>query len=456
MKFKAAYPKPHESKTSFIKRFFRGRNSWLDVLFKKSYSMKMGQIKQPGLDIFMINDPSWIRKILVEQPAKYPKHKLMHEMLKPLLGNSIFTTNGDVWARQRRLVDAGFSQERLRKIFPSMLSAIDEMLARLSEHTDKVYEVDAEMTHITADIIFRTILSENLDELAANHIFEAFNEFQLHAQRALMLKIYRLPTFFADRSCRKSANKIRPVIAQVIARRYEEKALGFNKKYDDILEGVMNAVDPITHDSFSYDEMVDQICMLFLAGHETSASALTWSLYLISNCKDLQIKMLEEINQIAPNRNFEFEDIKKLGLVNNIFKEALRLYPPVGMFSREATEEHCIRNKNVKTGSAIIISPWLLQRNPDLWKDAELFDPERFDTPDGQASAKCAYIPFSKGPRVCTGQAFAMQEAILILANIVKRFSIDNVPDHTPEAVGRVTIRPKNGVKVILKKRVYN
>ena len=454
MKFKPAYPKPHESKTSFIKRFFRGRNSWIDVLFKRSYTMKMGQIKQPGLDVFMINDPGWIKRILVDEPEKYPKHRLMHEMLKPLLGNSIFTTNGEVWARQRRLVDAGFGQARLRVVFPYMLSAIDEMLERLGNETDKEYEVDAEMTHVTADIIFRTILSENLSEISAYEIFEAFNEFQLHAQRTLMLKIYHLPTFFADRACKRAANKIRPVIAKVIARRYQEKESGNAKRYDDILEGVMNAVDPVNNDSFSYEEMVDQICMLFLAGHETSASALTWSLYLISNCKDIQERMLAEINEIAPGRNFEFEDIRKLNVTINVFKEALRLYPPVGIFSREATEDHCIRKKDIKKGSAVMVSPWLIQRNPDYWDDAEIFDPDRFDTESGQASVKCAYIPFSKGPRVCTGQAFAIQEAVLILASIVKRFEIDKVVNHVPKAVGRVTIRPENGVKVILKKRV--
>jgi len=454
MKFQPAYPKPHESKTSFIRRFFRGRNSWIDVLFKRSYTMKMGQIKQPRLDVFMINEPSWIKRILVDEPAKYPKHHLMHAMLKPLLGNSIFTTNGDVWARQRRLVDAGFGQARLRNVFPYMLSAIDEMLARLNNETNKVYEIDAEMTHVTADIIFRTILSENLSEASAYEIFEAFNEFQLHAQRTLMLKIYHLPTFFADRACKHAANKIRPVIARVIAKRYQEKESGSGKQYDDILEGVMNAVDPVNNDSFSYEEMVDQICMLFLAGHETSASALTWSMYLISNCKDLQEKMLMEINEVAPNRPFEFEDVKKLNLTTNVFKEALRLYPPVGIFSREASENQCIRKKEVKKGSAIMVSPWLIQRNPDYWDDAEAFDPERFNTESGQASAKCAYIPFSKGPRVCTGQAFAMQEAILILASIVKRYEIDKVPGHVPKAVGRVTIRPENGVKVIIRSRL--
>jgi cytochrome P450 len=448
------YPKPHTSKSSFTKRLIRGLHSWIDVLFEKSYSMKMGHIKQPNFDLYMVNDTDLVKKILIDEPEKYPKHQLMHKMLEPLLGNSIFTTNGEVWARQRRLVDAGFSQARLRLAFPLMTAAIDEMLGRLQGvATGQAYEIDAEMTHITADIIFRTILSEQLTEEDAHNIFEAFNDFQVHAQRAVMLKIYHLPTYFSERAGKKAANKIRPVIARVIAKRFAEQQTANPKQYDDIMAGIMSAVDPVSHDKLSYEEMVDQICMLFLAGHETTASSLTWSMYLLSNCPHLQKQMLAELDEVAPNRPLEFEDIKKLNVTTNMFKEALRLYPPVGVFVREATEEHCMRDKEIKPGSAMLIAPWLIQRHSEYWENPHAFEPERFETEAGKASAKCAYLPFSKGPRVCTGQGFAMQEAVLILANIVRTFEIDKVEGHIPRPAGRVTIRPDNGVQVTLRKR---
>ncbi|MDI1307912.1 MAG: cytochrome P450 [Methylotenera sp.] len=454
MTFQPSYPKPHKNKTSFILRFIRGSRSWLEVLFEKSYRMKMGQIKQPGLEVFMVNDPSLIKRILVDEPKKYPKHWIMHQILKPLLGNSIFTTNGKVWERQRRLVDAGFGQARLKLVFPLMIDAIADMLNRLdSQANDKAFEIDTEMTHITADIIFRTILSQKLDAASAELTFKAFNEFQRQAQRAFMLKIYWLPSFFAKRASNLAANKIRPVIADVIAKRYREKDDENAHQHNDILAGIMEAVDPEDQDSFSYDEMVDQICMLFLAGHETSASALTWSMYLISNCPDLQMKMYEEIQAVTNGQSLEFEHIKKLSTVNNVFKEALRLYPPVGFFTREATENHCMRDKEIKAGAALVISPWLIQRNEDYWKNAHNFEPERFDTVEGKESEKCAYIPFSKGPRVCTGQTFAIQEAILILASLVRQYKIHAVTEHVPHAVGRVTIRPENGVKIRLTQR---
>jgi cytochrome P450 len=453
--FTPPYPKPSRHQLSVIKRLIRGANSWLDVLIEKNYTLKISEVNQLKFSAFLVNDVHEVRKMLAEQPHLYPKHRLMHDMLEPLLGNSIFTTNGEVWARQRRLVDTGFSQARLKMVFPLMASSIDEMLQRLETVANaKPFTVDEEMTHVTADVIFRAILSERLSAHAAHSIFTAFNDFQKHALYALTLSILNLPTYFAKRASKRDASKIRPWIADVIARRYKEQSSSAPPAYHDILEGIMEAVDPIAGDKFSYEEMVDQICMLFLAGHETTASALTWSLYLISQCSEMQQAMLQEVEQVAPQRAFEFDDIKKLNLVTNVFKEALRLYPPVGFFSREATTDCTMRNKKIKKGAAMMVFPWLIHRHSQYWDKPHEFDPNRFDTEAGKESCKHAYLPFSKGPRVCTGQGFAMQEAVLILASIVRHFEIGKVESHIPKPVGRVTIRPENGVKVTLKPRV--
>ncbi|HEY5793214.1 MAG TPA: cytochrome P450, partial [Chthoniobacterales bacterium] len=284
MAFIPPYPTPHKTKSSFFLRFVRGWHSWLHVLFERSYSMKMGQLRQPGRDVFMVNDPKWIRHIMVDQWAKYPKHEIMHRVLEPLLGVSIFTTNGEVWERQRRLVDQGFQQARLQHVFPLMRKSIAGMLDRMDLAADgRSYEVDGEMTYITADIMFRTILSEDLDQADAEVIYKAFLEFQGHAQRAVMLIMYRLPDYFPRRASKKCAKQIRTLISALIARRYEERDKGEKAEKMDILGAIMNATDPVKGDRFSYEETVDQICMLFLAGHETSASALAWALYLLSH-----------------------------------------------------------------------------------------------------------------------------------------------------------------------------
>ncbi|HYN55349.1 MAG TPA: cytochrome P450 [Methylotenera sp.] len=454
MKFIPPYPIPHKTKSSFLLRFLRGWRSWLDVLFEKSYSMKMGQFSQPGMTAYMVNDPDWVKQILVKNPKAYPKHQMMHRMLEPLLGSSIFTTNGEVWERQRALVDQAFAQARLKLVFPLMVESVQDMLHRLDKVADgQSYEVDSEMTYIAADIIFKTILSKSLDAESAKTIYEAFITFQHHAQKAMMLMVYRLPPYFSTRASRKPAQKIRAILAAIIAKRYEERAQGVDGHYKDILSGLMNAKDPITGSQFSYEEMVDQICMLFLAGHETSASALAWSLYLLSNCSDLQAKILAEIDEKVLGKDIGYSEIKQLQWVNDTFREAMRLYPPVGFFVREAIEDHCMRDKEVKAGSPILVSPWLIHRHREMWDDPDTFAPERFQTESGRASIKCAYIPFSKGPRVCIGAAFATQEAILTLASIVRRYEILPVETHTPRVVGRVTIRSDNGIRIRLKLR---
>ena len=453
MNFQPPYPKPHTRKSSFLLRFLRGWNSWIDVLFERSYSMKMGKISQPGMDIFMVNDADWVRKILGDT-HEYPKHKLMHRMLEPLLGTSIFTTNGKVWERQRRLVEPAFAQARLKLVFSLMADSVAGMTRRLDAVADgRSYEVDGEMTYVTADIIFRTILSENLEESAAKEIYDAFLEFQHHAQRAMILMIYRLPPVISAWKSKRAAKKIRVILSEIIARRLAERDSGQGSAKQDILAGMMDAVDPVNGDRFSYEELVDQVCMLFLAGHETSASALTWALYLISQCPHLQDKMYEEIQAEVGDRDFELSDIKSLPTVGNVFRETLRLYPPVGFFVREAAQSQCIRDKEVKQGSPILISPWLLHRHRTLWERPDEFDPGRFDTHAGKESSKCAYIPFSKGPRVCIGAAYATQEAVLILASIVRRYRVEADPSHVPKVVGRVTIRSGNGVRVKLHRR---
>ncbi|NCF11630.1 MAG: cytochrome P450 [Gammaproteobacteria bacterium] len=454
MSFTPPYPKPHRSKSSFLLRFVRGWRSWLDVLFERSYRMKMGHYRQPGLDVYMVNQPCWVRRILVEEPDAYPKHQLMHRMLEPLLGESIFTTNGDVWARQRRLMDQAFEQARLKLVFPLMMASVDDMLERLDGVADgSSYEVDGEMTYVTADIIFRTILSEHLAEADARAIYEAFIEFQHHAQRAMVLMIYRLPAWLPRRASERCAKRIRAVLAEIILRRYQARERGETDERVDILGALMDAVDPVQGDRFSYDEMVDQICMLFLAGHETSASSLAWALYLISRDPELQARLVDEIDAVAGTRPFEFSDIKRMRLVWDTFREALRLYPPVGFFVREARESQCIRDKQVKAGSPILVSPWLIHRHEEYWERPHEFDPDRFATDSGKDSLKNAYLPFSMGPRVCIGAAFATQEAVLILANILRRYRVDADVSHTPQTVGRVTIRSDNGIRVRLTPR---
>jgi cytochrome P450 len=450
MDFTPPYPRPHKTRSSLFWRFIRGWHSWIHVLFEKSYSMKMGHVRQRGTDVYMVNEPSLVKRVLTSEAALFPKQDLMHQMLEPLLGSSVFTTNGPVWERQRRFVDQALTQSRLQTVFPSMLQSVGHLLSRLDPLADgRSLEIDAEMTCVTADVMFRTILSQPLEQTDANAIYSAFLSFQNQAQRAAVLLLYGLPAFFHKRASRKAAATIRSILAEIVQKRFSlaEQNLPLPR---DILTGLMEAEDPLHNDRFSYQEVLDQVCMLFLAGHETSASALSWSLYLISNAPDIQARLLAEVTREVGSREFQYGDTHRLKLVWNVFREALRLYPPVGFIVRQASQTEEMRDKQVKKGCPILISPWLLHRHREHWQQPDVFDPDRFNSEKGKESVRCAFIPFSAGPRVCSGAAFATQEAVLVLAALIRRFQILPDPDHLPKPVGRLTVRSSNGIRLRL------
>lgn len=456
-KFCPVYPRPRGTKASQWLMFFSARRSWLDALYERSYSMQMGEVHLPGLDLYMVNEPALVKRVMQEQASNFPKSPLLGEALKPLLGESIFTTNGDQWKRQREMMDPAFAQARLNVAFPVMLAATQDMLKRLASLPDGAeYDLEVEMTHVTADIIFRTIFSVPMEGADARRIFDAFARFQALAPRLLLPSIYGIRWLVLPwdiwRS-RKAAAEIRGLLEKLIKPRFDAHRAGQAPMHNDILQSFMEATDDATGKPFDFDELVDQVAMLFLAGHETSASALTWACYLLANAQDVQQRLHDEVVACMGRREPELGDMKTLELTRNVFRETLRLFPPVGFMARQAASACPMRKKNIEAGSTVVVAPWLIQRHRQLWKAPDDFDPDRFNDGASRDSVRQAYLPFGMGPRVCLGAAFALQEATLILAALIRDFKLTAVPGHEPQPVGRLTIRSANGVRLKLHTR---
>lgn len=423
--------------------------------------MHMGEIHLPGFDLYMVNDPELVDRVLTKEVASFPKSALLDDALRPLLGESIFTTNGAQWKRQRDMMNPAFAQTRLNVAFSAMQKAVDDMLARLAALPDGVeHDVEVEMTHVTADIIFRTIFSEPIQGVDAHRVFALFAEFQ-----SLVPKL-QLPAMYGMRwlampwhvwRSRKAAREIRRLLEKQIRPRFDANRHGQDSKHIDILEAFLNAKDTETGTPFDLKELVDQVAMLFLAGHETSASALTWSLHLLANSPDIQERMLDEVKTVIGDRSAEPTDIKKLELAQHVFRETLRLFPPVGFIARESVDPCTMRDKAVPAKACVMVAPWLIQRHRKMWAQPDAFDPDRYSREDSQAasreSLRDAYLPFGMGPRVCLGAAFALQEAVLILASLIRHYRLVPVPGHVPQPVGRLTIRSFNGVRLTLHRR---
>lgn len=455
--FCPAYPKPQKRRLSPFFRLFNSRSSWLDVQYERSYRMQMGEIHLPKLDVYMINQPDLVNKVMVENASDYPKSELLGDALRPLLGDSIFTTNGAQWRRQRTMMEPAFAQARTAIAFPVMRECVEAMLKRLDQIPDNTeYDVEVEMTHVTADIIFRTIFSVPLEGAAAKQIFTAFAVYQKLAPQLLWpsligLKWLVLP--WQARKSRQAASFIRSQLEALIKPRFEAHRNGLPSKEQDILESFLDARDPNTNDAFTFKELVDQVAMLFLAGHETSASALTWALYLIAESPDVQERMHTEVLTLDTKKLLSTSDMKGLELTWNVFRETLRLFPPVGYIVRQATQTCPMRDKTVKKGATVMVSPWLIHRHRDLWEQPDAFKPDRYNDEQSRESLRNAYLPFSMGPRVCIGAAFALQEAVLVLSSISRHYQLTPVPGHVPQPVGRLTIRSANGVRLILSRR---
>lgn len=461
--FCPAYPKPHPAKASKLGMFLHARRSWMDALFERSYTMQMGEVHLPGVDLYMLNDTEEIRRVMQTQADQFPKSRLLHEALEPLLGESIFTTNGAQWQRQRSMMNPAFEQARLHVAFPRMLDAALAMIGRLDAlPPGQEYDIEVEMTHVTADIIFRTIFSEPMQGPDAHRVFHAFARYQALAPKLMLPALFgmRWATLPWHRwRSRQAAREIRGLLRAMVLPRYEAHQAALRSgEHDgeeprDILAAFMAARDPKTGQPFDFDELVNQVAMLFLAGHETSASALTWSCYLLSMSPEVQQRAFEQVRDVLGDRTPQQSDMKSLTQVWNIFREALRLFPPVGFFARESTQTCPIRDKQVRAGSTVVIAPWLLQRHRSWWDNPDAFDPDRFEQAASKTAIKHAYMPFSLGPRVCLGAAFALQEAVLILACLLRRYELLPVPGHVPQPVGRLTIRSENGVRIRLRPR---
>jgi len=422
------------------------------------YRAWMAEMRTPFFRSYLCNDPALVDLVLKTRASDFPKSERMRVGLKPLLGESIFISNGELWARQRRIIDPAFEGGRLRTVFPAMWDSGVALVERLQPLADGTpVEIEAETSHVAMDVIFRTLFSVPVESDIAQAAFDAFRAHQATQPVANIAAVLPMPRWFPrfhSRKTRRTARTIRSLIWQLTARRAGEISAGIAP--DDLATKIMTTPDPETGKIFEPGEMVDQVAIFFLAGHETSAAALAWSLYLLARNPDWQEALAKEATAAFEPEKIYFSTLSKLRKSRAVFREAMRLYPPVPMFVREAARPETFRSRKVRKGSQVILSPWHLHRHERLWDRPDEFDPGRFDTPNGKTCLRSAYIPFSAGPRVCPGSAFAMAEGPLLLSMLIRAFRFDLVEGHTPQPVAHLTVRAADGIYLRLTPRRHD
>jgi len=413
------------------------------------YRAWMAEFRTPFFHSFLCNDPALVRLVLQERPGDFPKSDRIREGLAPLLGRSVFVTNGAEWARQRRIIDPAFEGGRLRDTWPAMCAAGAAAVARMPEGE---VEVEAEMSHAAADVIFRTLFSIPIEHEIAARVFAAFRAHQRSQPILNLAAFLPLPRWLPRphrRTTRATAREIRELIARLTSARQAEIAAGTAP--DDLATKIMTTPDPETGERFETAEMVDQVAIFFLAGHETSASALSWALLMLALHPEVQERVAEEAAGLGAAAGPG--DLARLRLTRAVFRETLRLYPPVPMMVREAARGEGFRGRRVPRGAQVVLSPWHLHRHERLWENPDGFDPLRWLDGRATQSAREAYIPFSAGPRVCTGAGFAMAEGVLLLALLARAFRFAPVPGRMPVPEAHLTVRAKDGIRLRVARR---
>jgi len=394
-----------------------------------------------GRNSYILNSPEAIRYVLVENYENYFRTPVGMRVLRPMLGDGLLTSKGKPWKHQRRTLAPAFTPRAVTTLVPHMLSATDEAIDELKGQCDKPVDLREAMQRMTLEIAGRTMFSLEMGEHGAalrNFVIE-YSQTYAPPRFLDMLLPLSVPSpmdigraLFRRRWTRFVGKLIRE------RRSMTQQLSGQQGAPRDLFDLMVSARDPETGAAFSDELLGDEVATMILAGHETTATALFWSLYLLSLDPATQDELAESVRAIAIDAN---TDMSKLPFARAVIDEAMRLYPPAFLIARAATGPDTVAGREIREKDVILMSPWLLQRHEKLWQDPNAFIPQRF-MPGAPQPDRFAYMPFGAGPRICIGAHFALVEATLALAKIIQTFKVEVISKRPAIPVGIVTTQP--------------
>jgi cytochrome P450 len=390
--------------------------------------------------IYLFNHPEAVREILVQKPRAFEKALLRRA--RPVLGNGLLLSEDDVHRRQRRLIQPAFHRDRLAGYGEDIVRRAQALVS--TWRSGEPVDVWAQMMRHTTAVTSHLLVHDDLEDGGAIHrelagLFHLF-ETLTHPLATLLL---RLPTPKARRFHRSLA-KLDALIAQLLERRRQE---GGDR--GDVLSMLLAAREPEGGGGMDDGQVRDELVTLFLAGLETTATALGWTFHLLAQHPEVEARLRQELREVLGERAPSSADYPRLGYTAMVFAEALRLYPPAWIHSRRAREPVQVLGHGVPQGAMVVYSPWLLHRDPRFFPEPERFEPLRF-TPEAKAARpKHCYFPFGAGPRQCVGEGFAWLEGVLTLATVLQKVRLRAAPGAPLELQALVTLRPKAGLWMV-------
>jgi cytochrome P450 len=402
--------------------------------------------------VVIVNEPAAVRRVLLDNAANYRKDWLQRRVLSNGLIEGLLSAEGDHWRMQRRALSPVFARRMVASFATAMLDASDQLIARWRDNDGKKVDVAADVTRLTLDVLQRTIFSDGIGQ-DPEQFRIALTEFFNVIGRIDGLDVIGFPSFvprLGQRKTRAVRRFFDAAIDTMIASRRKSLAEG-KAVSNDILTLLLQAQDPETGQGMSEAEVRANIITFISAGHETTANTLSWSLYLLSQSPAWRERVAAE----AKREPFEPVETLSDRLVETraVIEEAARLYPPIVAISRQAIGPDNLCGIAIKPGALVVVAPYVLHRHRSLWDRPDVFDPARFLGRAREAIDRYAYLPFGAGPRICIGATFAMQEATIVLASIMKIFILELARGHAVWPVLRVTLRPEGGLPMIVRRR---
>lgn len=406
------------------------------------------EFRVAGECIKIVVHPDQVAELLLTHRHKYDKGA-SYDQLRRMVGQGLLTSEGDLWRRQRRIIQPSFNRDTVRNFGDRMVEKAHAMLERWTVKHDTVFDVHAELMRLTLDVLSHTLFEldlSNEQSITTGEFSEA-----LGVAAARVTAVIEAPRWLptpGNRRLERAMALIEGVVSRIIEARRRS-----GEDRDDLLGALLRGR---TEDGGAIDDELlrDEVLTMFLAGQETTAVGLTWTLWLISQHPEVQARLLAEVDAAVGDRPPTMADLPKLGYVKQVLNESMRVISPIWASARNCVEADTLGDRYpVEVGERVMNIVWLTHKHPEFWPDPERFDPDRFAPERIAKQHKFAFMPFNEGPRKCVGEHFAMMESILVLTCLFQRHTLAAVPGFVPEMDFQLTTRPRHGLPMRLQPR---
>ncbi|GLS43894.1 cytochrome P450 [Methylobacterium brachythecii] len=447
-RFRPEVPKPRTQDLSLFGFLRAARENPITTWMRSHFEQPVVAAEGVLGRVTVVSDPALIRYLYVENAKNYRKDDLQRRILAPGLGNGLLSAEGEEWKNQRRTIAPIFSARHVTSFSESMNLAGARVARRLARRGGMQVEAANEMTRVSLDVLERTIFTQGLKR-DPDAVGRAITRFLEAIGPIDPLDVFGMPNFvprIGRLRARPAGRFFEEVVDELIERRRALTASGGEAPHD-LLTLLLTASDPETGNGLTDLEVKANIVTFIAAGHETTANALTWALFCLSQDAASRERLEAEADAaIGTDGHFALDD---LPFAKAVMEETMRLFPPVPFMSRQAIRDDRIGRIKIPRNSTVMVAPWVLHRHRMLWDDPDAFVPERFLPENRESIPRFAYLPFGAGPRVCIGQSFSLQEATIVLAHVARAVRLDLAADHPPVVpLHRVTLRPQGGLRM--------